>query len=131
MEEASMQAIQPSQIPVPTAAFVPGLKHERLVFVSGQVAIDFEGKAKNPDDMRAQTEQVLQHVKWIVEEAGGSLNDVIKTTVFLTQFDDYRVFDDVYTEFFGEHKPAREVVQAGLLRPGLVIELSAIAILPS
>lgn len=124
-----MQAIQPSRLPVPTAAFVPGLKCGQFVFTSGQVAIDAQGKAAHPGDLSAQTTQVIQHIQWILEDAGGSLANVMKTTVYLTDFSGYRDFDAAYTNAFGEHKPAREVVSAALLRPGLLIEMSAIAML--
>lgn len=124
-----MQPLQPSRLPVPTASFVPGLKSGPFVFVSGQVAIDADGKAAHPGDVGAQTAQVVQQIRWIVEEAGGSLADIVKTTVYLTDFTGYRDFDAAYTAAFGDHKPAREVVSAALLRPGLAIEMSAIAML--
>ena len=122
-------ALQPSSLSVPMAPYVPGTKRGSLVFTSGQVALDSEGKLVGNGDVRAQTRQVLQNLKAVLEEGGATLEDVMKTTVFLANIADFSAMNEVYAEFFGDLKPARSTVQAALARPELLVEIEAVAVL--
>jgi 2-iminobutanoate/2-iminopropanoate deaminase len=101
----------------------------RTVYVSGQVAFDAEGNVVGEDDIKLQTETVLEHVKTVVEEAGGSMEDIVKVTVFIT---DMRLYDDIHEvrrRYFEEPFPASSMVEvSALIDPRLLIEIEAIAV---
>jgi 2-iminobutanoate/2-iminopropanoate deaminase len=122
-------ALQPSTIGVPAAAYVPGTKRGPFVFTAGQVALDREGTLVGQEDAKAQTRQVLQNVHAVLAEGGATLADVMKTTVFLADMAHYADMNEVYSEFFGEHKPARSTVETRLARPEFLVEIEAIAVI--
>ncbi|UCG07225.1 MAG: RidA family protein [Desulfobacterales bacterium] len=120
--------LQPSTLGVPIAPYVPGTKRNAFVFTSGQVALDKEGNLVGKGDVGAQTRQVLQNIKAVLQEGGATLDDVMKTTVFLADIKDFSAMNEVYADFFGDAKPARSTVQAALARPEFLVEIEAIAI---
>lgn len=124
-----MRILQPDDVMVPPGGYSQGVAASgEMVFVAGQVAVDAEGNLVGPGDMRRQTRQTLRNVQAILAEAGASLSDVVKTTVYVTSFDAYREFDEEYSAFFGDHRPARATVRADLVLPALLVEIEAIAV---
>lgn len=121
--------LQPSSIGVPAAPYVPGTKRGPFVFTSGQVALDREGNLVGKEDVKAQTRQVLQNVQAVLAEGGATLADVMKTTVFLADIGDFADMNAVYSEFFGDQKPARSTVEARLARPEFLVEIEATAVI--
>jgi len=105
--------------------FSPGIKLGDLVFISGQGPIDKNGKIVQ-GDIRAQTRLTLENFKRVAEAAGSSMGDVVQTTVYLKNLDDYAEMNEVYASFFPEPRPARATVQAGLLF-GMLVEVQGIA----
>jgi len=104
----------------------------RMIFTAGQVALDDEGKIVGIGDIRAQTKQVFENIKRAVEAAGGSLNDIVSMTVYSTNAKFSAEVSEVRRQVFGSNLPASTQVQvAALMRPELLIEINAIAILPS
>jgi 2-iminobutanoate/2-iminopropanoate deaminase len=77
--------------------------------------------------IEAETRQALHNVKAIIEAAGGRMEDIVKTTVFLADIRDFAAFNTVYAEFFRQRPPARSTVQAGALPVGARVEIEAIA----
>ena len=120
--------LQPSTLPVPAAPYVPGIRKGMFLFTSGQISVDGNGNVVGEGDIKAQTLQVLQNMKTILEEGGAKIADVVKTTVFIADINDFAAMNQVYTEFFGDCKPTRSTVQATLARPTLLVEIEAIAI---
>jgi 2-iminobutanoate/2-iminopropanoate deaminase len=101
----------------------------RTVYVSGQVAFDAEGNVVGEGDIKLQTETVLEHVKTVVEEAGGGLEDIVKVTVFITDMGLYDDIHEVRRRYFEEPFPASSMVEvSALIDPRLLIEIEAIAI---
>lgn len=100
-----------------------------LLFASGQIPIDPATGEFIAGGIAEQTEQVLRNVSAILEAAGGSLDQVIKTTVFLADMDDFTAMNEVYGRFFGENPPARATVQAARLPRDARVEIEAIAVL--
>ena len=98
-----------------------------LIFASGQIPIDPATGEFVSDEITEQTEQVLRNISAVFEAAGASLNQVVKTTVFLADMDDFTAMNDVYARFFGEHRPARATVQAARLPRDAKVEIEAIA----
>ena len=124
-----IHSLQPNSMAVPAAPFAPGTQKGSIIFTSGQVAFDSNGNLVGGGDVKAQTLQVLQNIKLVIEVGGATLNDVMKTTVFLADMKDFAKMNEVYADFFGNLKPARSTIQAPLARPEFLVEIEAIAII--
>lgn len=98
------------------------------MFVSGHASIDVQGHLVGPGDIRAQTRHVLTTIETILELAGLGLDDVVKTTVMLTDWRHYAAYNEVYRAFFAAPYPARSTVSGSLAMPGALIEIDAIAV---
>ena len=98
----------------------------KLVFVSGQIPIDPKNSKVVEGGIEAQTVRVLENIKNILEAIDLTLDDVVKTTVFLSSLDDFKAFNLVYSRYFEKNPPARTTVQAGLMA-GVLVEIDAIA----
>lgn len=103
----------------------PYVRHGDMVITSGQLALNDQGKVEG--DISEQTRLVLNRIATILAEEGMTLTDVRKTTVWLTNAEDFPLFDRTYAEIFGNHRPARSTVIAGLVLPGARIEIEAMA----
>ena len=101
----------------------------QFLFASGQIPIDPATGEFVAGGIAEQTEQVMRNVSAILEAAGGSLEQVVKTTVFLADMDDFTAMNEVYGRFFGENPPARATVQAARLPRDARVEIEAIAVL--
>jgi 2-iminobutanoate/2-iminopropanoate deaminase len=123
--------VQSGKLPKPVGPYSPGVIYENLVFVSGQGAVDpATGDLVGPD-VEIQTEQVLKNIASILEQAGSSLNHVLRCGVFLTDIGEFSRMNAVYAKMFGDNRPARTTVQVSALpRPGLKVEIDAVAYIP-
>jgi 2-iminobutanoate/2-iminopropanoate deaminase len=118
-------------LPPPAGPYSPGMKLDRLVFVSGQGATNPATGRLAGDDIEAQTEQVLQNVAAILEAAGSSLQHVLRCGVFLVDIEEFPRMNAVYARIFGDHRPARTTVQVvALPAKGLRVEIDAVAYVP-
>lgn len=104
------------------------VKAGNMVFCSGQIPIDVATGEFVSDDVAEQTRQVLTNLSAVLEAAGTSLNNVVKTTVFLADMNDFAIVNEVYAEFFSENKPARATVQAARLPKDARVEIECIAL---
>jgi enamine deaminase RidA (YjgF/YER057c/UK114 family) len=108
----------------------------RLVFVAGQVAMDAEGRLVGEGDLAAQATQVFRNLAAVLKEAGCGFRDVVKFTTFLTRYEDFAAFaqwrKEEYARMFpdGVYPPNTGVVVQALARPGLLLEVEAIAVAP-
>ena len=103
---------------------------ERLVFVSGQLARDKDGQIVGPKDMRAQIKQVGENLKNALEAAGATLNDLVKTTTFVTDIDEFFKHVDVRHNYLGVGLPTSTTVEVRrLAHPSLLVEIEAVAVL--
>jgi 2-iminobutanoate/2-iminopropanoate deaminase len=98
-----------------------------LIFVSGQIPIDPATSQVVGDDVAAQTERVLKNLAAILEAAGASLGQVLKTTVYLRDLNDFGKMNEVYARFFSEEPPARATVQVARLPRDVSVEIEAVA----
>ena len=119
--------LQPASLLTPSP-YVPGTKRGPFVFTAGQGGVDKNGKLAGERDAGAQTRQVLENLRAVLEEGGAGLADVMKTTVYLADIGDFAAMNEVYAAFFGEDKPARTTVQAALARPEFLVEIEAVAV---
>lgn len=100
-----------------------------LLFTSGQIPLTPAGDFVN-GGIEEQTEQVLTNLQAVIEAAGATLSDVIKTTVFLADMNEFAAFNAVYEKRFGPHRPARSTVQVARLPRDSKVEIEAVAALP-
>jgi 2-iminobutanoate/2-iminopropanoate deaminase len=98
-----------------------------FVFVAGQLGLAPDGSGMVGPGVAEQTEQALQNLSAILEEAGSSLDKLAKTTVFLQNLDDFAAMNEVYAAHVGERPPARSTVEVGRLPSGALVEIEAIA----
>lgn len=123
-----MKAINTKKAPAAVGPYVQAITTENLVFTSGQLPINPEN-GELVTEIKAAAKQSLENVKAILEEAGSSMDKVIKCTVFLADINDFAQVNEVYQEYFSDHKPSRSAIQVGALPLGGVIEIEAIATL--
>ena len=120
------KVISTSQAPAAIGPYSQAIKVGNLLFVSGQIPTSPATGSIVSGDIREQTRQALNNIKAIFEEAGLTINDVVKTTVFLTNMEDFSDMNAIYAEFFSEPYPARSAVAVKTLRQGALIEIEAI-----
>lgn len=114
--------------PAPIGPYNQAVKSGHLLYTSGQIPIDPATGDLVDGGVREQTIQVLENLKAVVEAAGSTLGDVIKTTVFLADMNDFAEFNVVYAEYFGEENaPARSTIQVAALPKASRVEIELIA----
>ncbi len=116
--------------PKPAGHYSQGIILGNLLFVSGQLPIDPLTGEKKTGSIEEQTLQALKNLKEILVSAGSDLKYVLKTTVYISDIGLWDRVNRVYSEFFGEHRPARSVVPTKELHYGFQIEIEAIAVIP-
>ena len=121
------RVIQTTQAPGAIGPYSQAIVVEPFLFTAGQVGLDPETKKLVPGGIEAETRQALQNVRAIVEAAGGRLDDVVKTTVFLATMEDFAAMNRVYAEFFPQRPPARSTVAVAGLPVGARVEIEALA----
>lgn len=122
------QRINPSSLSTPMAAYSQVVRKGSLVTTAGMVSLDADGQLVGEGDIEAQTRQTLENVKAALAAAGASMDDVIKTTIFISDFANYKAMNAVYDEYFSDAPPARSTIRADLVLPALLIEIEAMAV---
>lgn len=120
---------QTETAPKAIGPYSQAIKTDSLLFVSGQLAIDPASGNLVTDDIKTETRQALANLKAIVTAAGSALENVVKTTVFITDMKNFPLVNEVYGEFFGKNPPARSCVEVAALPKGGNVEVEAIALL--
>ena len=127
----SHRTVQAAGLPKPVGPYSPAVAFERLVFVSGQGAIDPATGQLSGLDVATQTEQVFRNIQAILEAAGTDLSHVLRCGVFLVDMRDFAAMNEVYARTFGSHRPARTTVAVSALpHAGLRVEIDAVAYVP-
>jgi 2-iminobutanoate/2-iminopropanoate deaminase len=127
------QVIRTNQAPAPVGPYNQAIAATgQMIFVAGQIALDPEtGMIVGEDNVIEQTEQVIANLTAILKAAGASLQDVVKTTVFLADMNDFAAVNGVYAKYFEESTaPARACVQVSRLPKDVRVEIECIAVLP-
>jgi 2-iminobutanoate/2-iminopropanoate deaminase len=122
-----IERLSPPGVAAPRGPYSPAVRAGGFIFVSGQVPVNPETQKVELSDIKTETRLVLTNIKAILEGAGASLQDVVKCSVFLLNGEDFAAMNEVYSEFFGEAKPARTTVVANFAMPGLKVEIDCIA----
>ena len=125
-----MEAISTSDAPQSSAPFSQAIRDGETVYVSGQGAIDADSGQIVGDDIREETTKTLENIDAILRAAGGSLDDVVKATVFLQDMRDYDAVNEVYGSYMSPPFPARSAVQVADLPVDIGVEIEVIASIP-
>ena len=122
-----MRFVQTDEAPSAIGPYSQAVIANGLVYTSGQIALTTEGIMLG-DDVIIQTKQVLKNLEAVLKEAGSSMQEVIKTTIFIASMDDFTIINEIYEEAFGSHKPARATVAVKTLPKNALVEIDAIAL---
>ncbi|MDE2750047.1 MAG: RidA family protein [Chloroflexota bacterium] len=125
------QVIATDNAPAAVGAYSQGIIANGFVFTAGQIPLIPGTSNLREGGIEAQTRQVMNNIKAVLEAAGSGLDKVVKTTVFLADISDFAAFNAVYGGYFPQDPPARTTVQAGALPIGALIEVEAVALLES
>ena len=123
-----MESIQTSHAPQAIGPYSQAVKINGFVFCSGQIPLDPATTQIIEGDVKAQTERVLLNLQAVLEAAGSSLNQVVKTTVFLLDMNDFVAMNEVYASFFSNNRPARSTVQVSRLPRDVRVEIEVVAL---
>ncbi len=113
--------------PAAVGAYSQATETEDTVYTAGQIPLTPDGDLLDDEPIATQTEQALDNVAAILDEAESSLDNVLKVTVFLADIDDFEEMNDTYAEYFDEDPPARSAVEVANLPKGVGIEIEAVA----
>lgn len=128
----AVQYLDPDTLPAPNGySHVAVVRGGRTLYVSGQIAMDRAGQIVGKDDLRAQTRQVFENLKAALAAGGATLDDVVKITTFLRDASQVATVREVRASYFTKHHPASTLVEVSrLVRPELLIEIEAVAVVP-
>ena len=124
----SIKTVHTDRAPAAIGPYSQAIVANGFIFTAGQIALDAASGQVVAGDVVAQAERVLLNLRAILEEAGSSLADVVKTTVFLADMADFPRVNEVYAKAFGNARPARSTVQAAGLPRGVLVEIEAVAV---
>ena len=122
-----MKTIQPKRQPTPKGHYSPGIEHDGLIYVSGQLPMDLETREPFAGDIETQTELALKNVEAILKEAGSDLQHVLQMTIYISDIELWGAVNEKYAEVMGDHRPARAIVPVKDLHFDTKIEIQAIA----
>jgi 2-iminobutanoate/2-iminopropanoate deaminase len=116
--------------PEPIGPYSQAVASDGVIFCSGQIPIDPQTGELVDGDVSAQTERALRNLEAVLEAAGRSFADVVKTTIFLIDINDFAAVNSVYERYFGSIKPARSTVAVAALPKGARVEIDCLALTP-
>lgn len=121
-----MKAVETTEAPQAIGPYSQAIEVNGLVFTSGQIALTPDGELVG-GDVVIQTHQVMKNLFYVLETAGAHFNDVVKTTIYLANMNDFEKVNEVYAHYFGLHKPARSTVAVKTLPKNVLVEIDCIA----
>jgi 2-iminobutanoate/2-iminopropanoate deaminase len=121
-----MKTIETVEAPQAIGPYSQAIEVNGFVFTSGQIALTPEGELVN-GDVVTQTHQVMKNLFYVLEAANAHFNDVVKTTIYLANMNDFEKVNEVYAHYFGLHKPARSTVAVKTLPKNVLVEIDCIA----
>ncbi len=124
-----IKSVFPATMQKPKAHYSPGIVHNGLVYVSGQLPLDANGEAQL-GSIEEQTTLCMKNIETILKAAGSDLHHILKLSVFIADIGNWAKFNETFAAIMGDHRPARIVVPCTLLNRGCGIEIDCIAALP-
>ncbi len=122
-----IKLINTEKAPGAVGPYSQGVEIGNLIYTSGQLPIDMSTNKLIIDDIKQATKASMDNLKAILEEAGSDLDHLVKTTIFVTDINDFETINEIYASYFEEHKPARSLVEVSKLPKGANIEIEGIA----
>ncbi|MGM9922996.1 MAG: RidA family protein [Bacillus sp. (in: firmicutes)] len=122
-----MQAVYTKEAPAAIGPYSQGIIVNNLFYSSGQIPLTAAGELVG-GTVEEQTHQVFKNLQAVLEAAGASLETVVKTTVFIKNMDDFTRINEVYSQYFADHKPARSCVEVARLPKDVLVEIEVIAL---
>ncbi len=122
-----MEVISTLNAPSAIGPYSQAIKVNGMIYTSGQIALNKDGVLIE-GGVELQTRQVLENLKEVLKEGGSSLDRVVKSTIYLSNMEDFSIVNDVYGEYFSEHLPARSTIGVKTLPKNVDIEIDVIAI---
>jgi 2-iminobutanoate/2-iminopropanoate deaminase len=122
-----LETIAAADAPKAIGPYAQGIVAGGFLFTAGQIALDPATMKLVPGDIAVQTGRVLENLEAVLRGAGATLQDVVKTTVFLADLSDFAAMNEVYAKRFGAHRPARSTVQVAALPAGARVEIELVA----
>ena len=126
----SLKIVQTDNAPAAIGPYSQGIVANGFLYTAGQIAIDPSTGQVVTGDVRAQTERVMQNLAAVLSTVGATWKDVVKTTVFLHDMNDFPVVNEVYGKALADARPARSTVQVSALPRGVLVEIEAVAAVP-
>ena len=123
----SLTHIHTAEAPAAIGPYSQGIVANGLLFTAGQIALDPATGEIVPGGVREQTERVMHNLTAVLASAGAGWNNVVKTTVYLQDMNDFPVVNEIYAEAVGDARPARSTVQVASLPRGVLVEIDAVA----
>jgi 2-iminobutanoate/2-iminopropanoate deaminase len=124
---ANLKRVETTKAPAAIGPYSQGIIVNGMLYTAGQIPLDPQSMELVAGGIEEQTEQVMKNLAAILAEAGGTLEDVVKTTVFLQDMGEFAAMNKVYEKHFGAHKPARSTVQAARLPRDVKVEIEVVA----
>ncbi|AMO87491.1 RidA family protein [Solibacillus sp. FSL W7-1472] len=122
-----MKTVSTTNAPAAIGPYAQGIVVNNMFYSSGQIPLTASGELVE-GDIEVQTHQVFENLKAVLAAAGSSLSQVVKTTVFMKDMNDFAIMNEVYASHFGEHKPARSAVEVARLPKDVKVEIEVIAL---
>ncbi|RST71133.1 RidA family protein [Siminovitchia acidinfaciens] len=122
-----MRIVETNNAPAAIGPYSQGIIVNNMFYSSGQIPLTPEGELVG-GSVEEQAHQVLRNVQGVLEAAGASLDSVVKTTVFIKNMDDFGAINEIYAQYFSEHKPARSCVEVARLPKDVLLEMEVIAL---
>lgn len=127
--KAMIKAVNTTNAPAPIGPYSQAIKTNNMLFISGQIALNPESGDLEIDDRSKETHRVMKNLQAILKAAGMSFENVVKSSIFLSDMNDFAVVNEVYTQYVNkENPPARETVQVSVLPKNVNVEISMIAV---
>jgi len=122
-----MKFIATKEAPQAIGPYSQAIEANGFIYTSGQIALKADGSMETRD-VEHQTHQVMKNLFYVLEAANAHFNDVIKTTIYLSDMDDFATVNNVYAHYFGTHKPARSTIAVKTLPKNALVEIECIAL---
>ncbi len=122
--------ISTSKAPAAIGPYSQAVRLGNLIFTSGQIPADPASGEIVPGGVEAQARQALKNLEEVLNAAGAALSNVLKTTLFIKNMDDFAIINEIYAEFFGAEHPARSCVEVARLPKDVLVEIEAVAYIP-
>jgi len=123
----SIQVIHSESAPKAVGPYSQAIAHAGVLYASGQIGLDAKLGKMVADDVEAQAKQVTKNLTAVLQEAGASIDDILKVNIFLLDMNDFPLVNAIYAEWLGEHRPARATVAVAALPLGAKVEMDLVA----